>query len=224
MRTIVCRLAMAAVPAIVLAALELHHRHLAIRVSAPPPRRETRRISQGLGAGEHLAVTVDHQDRPELDGRPAVPGQLLHGDELARGHAILLASCRDDRFHRRPPDLPTARLGRWRSRYQTTACRRASTPAARHGRAPLARYSARRLRTKSRDRCTRDFTAGRLMPSVSAMSGFGQALDVVQHERGPVVGRQSVDGLLQHLAQLALERVLVDAGTTSRPSARSARP
>ncbi len=35
------------------------------------------------------------------------------------------------------------------------------------------RYSDRRLRTNSRERCTRDFTPGRLMPSASAMSGSG---------------------------------------------------
>src|SRR5207244_3702214 len=41
--------------------------------------------------------------------------------------------------------------------------------------------------------------------------GVGQPLDVVHHERGPVVGRQAADGALEHLAQLAGERALVHA-------------
>ncbi len=54
------------------------------------------------------------------------------------------------------------------------------------------------------------------MCSVSAISGFESPSTSCKQERGPVVGRQIVDGGGQHRAQLGLERRLLDAPDQSR--------
>ena len=73
------------------------------------------------------------------------------------------------------------------------------------------RYSASCLRTKRRERWTRDFTAGRLIPSVSAISGFDTPstscrTSAVRYSAGSL----SI-ALSQDVAQLALQRLLVHA-------------
>src|SRR5262249_20966664 len=89
----------------------------------------------------------------------------LHRDDLPGRHAVLLASGRDHGFH--GSDLSLLATS---TRFNETTSRRLASTGAR----PQAvfMYSASFFRTKRRERCTRDFTAGRLMPSASAMSGL----------------------------------------------------
>src|SRR5262245_23665460 len=120
-------------------------------------------------ARDDQAVPVDEQHGRELDGCALLTRQLLDRDDLPGRPAVLLAPGRDHGFHSADLSLraTSTRI------HQTTRRRLAST-----GQRPPARpqavfmYSASFFLTKRRERCTRDFTAGRLMPSASAMSGL----------------------------------------------------
>src|SRR5207249_3851659 len=154
------------------APLELHDSHL----SATPLGHDFAGdlgATEGLLARDDLTITVDEQDGLELDRRALFTRQFLDQDDLPGRHAVLLASGRDHGFHsktflnwrlRRGSMRPHADVLRQQARGFLSL--RASESQA------VFMYSASRLRTKSRERWTRDFTAGRLMPSVSAMSGL----------------------------------------------------
>src|SRR5262249_31417625 len=92
------RLAMTPVPAVVLAALELHHEdlrafalgdHLARHPGAP----------QRLPFDPDLAVLVGQQHLVELDGAAPRLSKALDLDDLTWTHSILLAARRDHSFH-----------------------------------------------------------------------------------------------------------------------------
>src|SRR5713226_1933891 len=117
-------LPMPAVPPVVLSPLELHDQDLA----ALPLRHH---LPYDLGGGQrlrlhrHLPLVVHEEDLGELDGRPLVLPQALDLDDLPRGDPVLLAPCRDDRFH--ACDLSCGGSGaRVRSRPLSRECYRQS--------------------------------------------------------------------------------------------------
>src|SRR5512144_3388370 len=92
------RLPMPAVPPVVLPPLELHDQDLvALALRHHLPHHLGGR--QRLRLDRHLSVVVDEEDLGELDRRPLVLAEALHLDDLTRGHPVLLATRRDDRFH-----------------------------------------------------------------------------------------------------------------------------
>src|SRR4029450_11376831 len=95
------RLAVTAVPAIVLPALEFHDSHLPAPALGHDLARHLR-AAERLVAGDDLAVARDEQDGAKLDCRSLLARHLLDGDELARRHAVLLTPGRDHGFHVRP--------------------------------------------------------------------------------------------------------------------------
>src|SRR5215471_14857895 len=98
-------LAVSAMASVVLAALELHHQHL-VALALRHHLAGDARGGQGLRLDGHLPVVVDQQDLGELDRRSLVLAQPLDLDDLPRGDPVLLASCRDDRFHCRVLSIP----------------------------------------------------------------------------------------------------------------------
>src|SRR5438552_8251843 len=92
------RLAVTAVPAIVLPPLELHDRHLPTTPLGHHLARDLR-PAERLLAGNDLAIAGHEQNGPKFDGRALVSRKLLDRDDLSRRHAVLLSSGRDHGFH-----------------------------------------------------------------------------------------------------------------------------
>src|SRR5262245_30025290 len=91
------RLAMPAMPAVVLAPLELHDLDLLAAALGHDLARHLRR-AQPVHRGDHLVVAGDEDHRREGHGLAGGPGQLLHRDHLPGRHPILLATGRNDRL------------------------------------------------------------------------------------------------------------------------------
>src|SRR5712664_3946761 len=94
------RLAMPAMPPVVLPPLELDDQDLvalALRHHLP----DHLGCGQRLRLHRHLPLVVDEEHLGELDRRPLVLPEALDLDDLARRHPVLLAARRDDRFHTR---------------------------------------------------------------------------------------------------------------------------
>src|SRR5262245_24977661 len=96
------RLTVAAMPAVVLAPLELHDEDLAATSLAHDFAGHLR-VAQAVRPGDQLAVPIDEQDRAKLDARALLAGKLLHGDHLPRRYTVLLPPGLDDGFHRPRP-------------------------------------------------------------------------------------------------------------------------
>src|SRR6185295_12637269 len=94
------RLAMPAVPPVVLPPLELHDQDL---VALALRHHLARHLGGGqrLGLEGHLPVVVDQEDLRELDRGTLVLAEALDLDDLTGTHPVLLAARRDDRFHAR---------------------------------------------------------------------------------------------------------------------------
>src|SRR6267142_1066559 len=177
------RLPVTDVTPVVLPPLELHHEHLARAALPDDLARHSRRL-EAIRSNDDLAVARDQKHGCELHGCALVPRQLLDRDDLAWRHAVLLAPSCDDRFHDRQPSLNVnggKRLSDHTAVEPVNSCPGDFRPAVEPLRggdsvyvraAPSFMYSDSRLRSSRRDRCTRDFTAGRLIPRVSAISGF----------------------------------------------------
>src|SRR6266481_3449170 len=85
---------MPAMPPVVLPPLELHDQDLVALAL-----RHHLGCGQRLRLHRHLPLVVDEEDLGELDRRALVLPEALDLDDLARGHPVLLATRRDDRFH-----------------------------------------------------------------------------------------------------------------------------
>src|SRR4029450_10082638 len=121
------RLAVTAVPAIVLPTLEFHDGHLSAAALGHDLARHLR-AAERLLARDDLAVARDEEDGTKLDRRSLLARHLLDGDELARRHAVLLPPGRDHGFHVRP--FFVCRLWRAPMSAQAGALRRAPIGAA----------------------------------------------------------------------------------------------
>src|SRR5688572_28647758 len=105
-------LAMTAVPAVVLPPLELDDQDLAPAALGHDLARHARAL-EPVRPDDDLAVPGHQQHGGEGHLGALVAGQLLHGDDLALGHPVLLAPRCDDGFH--SPTTPHARLSDGRS-------------------------------------------------------------------------------------------------------------
>src|SRR2546422_8052164 len=90
------RLAVAAMAAVVLPALELHDQDLPSASLADDLAGDPGALER-LGVRDDVAVARHKQHAPELDRRARLAGQLLDRDDLPRRHAILLAAGCEDR-------------------------------------------------------------------------------------------------------------------------------
>src|SRR5213593_650013 len=200
------RLAVTAVPAIVLPSLELHDRHLPTAPLGHDLARDLRPAQRCL-AGNDLAVTGDEQDGSELDSCSLFSRQLLDRDELSRRYAVLLASGRDHGFHGLGP-FSTANVDEDPSEHRPTLrvnlgarqCRGVS-----HRLHVVGELLANEEARAMYPRLHRGQTDTERFRDV----GVRQALHVVKDERGAVVWWQPVDRSAQHAAQLALQGLLV---------------
>src|SRR6266852_6325717 len=93
-------LAMPAVPAVVLPALELDHEDLAALLLGNYLARDLRG-GERLGLHGDLAVIAHQEHLGELHRRAGLLVEALDLDHLARGDPVLLPACRDDGFHRK---------------------------------------------------------------------------------------------------------------------------
>src|SRR5690242_14915089 len=171
---------------VVLAPLELDDDDLATPADLhhlpdhPGPR-------QGARLDDGVPVPMEVRDLRELDGRALLGRQPLEPDHLALADPVLLAARHDHGLHDdtsscwTPGKSRTPRAGshNWTTRpgpMSTHGRARIESRRAPTGRCQARRpkYSASRWRRKRRERWIRDFTAGRLMPSSSAISGLGR--------------------------------------------------
>src|SRR5215472_1808092 len=120
-------LAMPAMPAVVLPALELDHEDLAALFLRDHLARDLRGC-QRLRLHGDLAVVFDQEHLGELHGGAGLFAEPLDFDHLARGDPVLLAARRDNGFH--SPQLPFLN---WfaASAHQTTRATRKSSMARR---------------------------------------------------------------------------------------------